>query len=441
MREFLLRLGLILLIPGSCLAHDIPNARVDRSIQVTLTPGRLAIDYEVSLTELTLTQDLRSLVGSRPGAERSEWLKLYGEVTGPLNAKGLLVTVNGEEVELRSVGFDLLIEGHPIFVFHFESTIAPSGRLTINDTNYLASEGTSRLALRPTGGVRVDGDTLPTDVTAIPIKPVWQLDKDEERRTRRLTVDFALTPSSGPQPTAEPVAITPASSSISDNPLSRLLDRDASRSVALLWLAAFVLGAAHAIQPGHGKTIVLASSLGPGSGPARGALLGLLTAIAHMTSVGLVAAVLWTTRSIREGSIHLILAHVTGFIIAGIGFWKIGRHLAGYGEHCEELSHDPISTTSRGIIPLALAGGAIPCWEAVALVLVAGAIDRLGLGLVLLGAFSLGMATVLVGVGVAASRFRARFSRSQRRHIWERRLGIIGGLILGLIGLSLLQTR
>ena len=35
------------------------NARVDRSIQATLAPGRLAIDYEVSLSELTLTQDLR----------------------------------------------------------------------------------------------------------------------------------------------------------------------------------------------------------------------------------------------------------------------------------------------------------------------------------------------------------------------------------------------
>ena len=44
-------------------AHDIPNQRVDRSIQVTLGPGRLEIDYEVSLSELTLTQDLRALDG------------------------------------------------------------------------------------------------------------------------------------------------------------------------------------------------------------------------------------------------------------------------------------------------------------------------------------------------------------------------------------------
>ena len=81
-------------------SHDIPNQRVDRSIQVTVGPGRLEIAYEVSLTELTLTQDLRALMGSLPGAERSAWLALYGEVTGPLNAKGFAVTVDGQPVTL-----------------------------------------------------------------------------------------------------------------------------------------------------------------------------------------------------------------------------------------------------------------------------------------------------------------------------------------------------
>ena len=54
--------------PLAAHAHDIPNARVDRSIQVSLDPGRLEIDYEVSLSELTLTRDLRMLVGSCPGS-------------------------------------------------------------------------------------------------------------------------------------------------------------------------------------------------------------------------------------------------------------------------------------------------------------------------------------------------------------------------------------
>src|SRR5262249_51986322 len=94
-------------------AHDIPNERIDRSIQVSIQPGRIEIDYEVSLTELTLTQDLRSLIGNLPGAERPEWLARYGQVTGPLNKKGIHVSVDGLPVELKAGSFDLVVEEHP----------------------------------------------------------------------------------------------------------------------------------------------------------------------------------------------------------------------------------------------------------------------------------------------------------------------------------------
>ena len=100
------------------LAHDIPNERIDRSIQVSLSPGSIAIDYEVSLTELTLTQDLRRLIGSLPGADRQEWLDRYGQVTGPLNAKGFLVSVLGEPIQLSMRSFDLVVEDHPRYTFH-----------------------------------------------------------------------------------------------------------------------------------------------------------------------------------------------------------------------------------------------------------------------------------------------------------------------------------
>src|SRR5206468_11995856 len=116
-RSFLWRLAAGWAIAGLYLpaasAHDIPNQRVDRSIQVTLTAGRLEIDYEVSLTELTLTQDLRALVGSRPGADRAEWLDLYGRVTGPLNAKGFLVSVDGVSTGLSAQGYRLTVAEHP----------------------------------------------------------------------------------------------------------------------------------------------------------------------------------------------------------------------------------------------------------------------------------------------------------------------------------------
>src|SRR6478736_9249790 len=86
-------------------AHDIPNERVDRSIQATIRPGRLDIDYEVSLAELTLVQDLRRLVGPIVADDRRALFDRYGRETAPLNAKGFIISLDGREVSLVPKGF------------------------------------------------------------------------------------------------------------------------------------------------------------------------------------------------------------------------------------------------------------------------------------------------------------------------------------------------
>ena len=78
------------------------------------------------------------------------------------------------------------IEEHPRYTFHYEAKIGSQGRLSIRDHNYSSSEGTSRLAVRGLGGIRIDGDDLPTVVDQIPARPVWQLSDEEERRTKQL---------------------------------------------------------------------------------------------------------------------------------------------------------------------------------------------------------------------------------------------------------------
>src|SRR3954463_8237003 len=113
MRSLIPSLMLLCSPPIATLAHDIPNARVDRSIQAILSPGRLTIDYEVSLSELTLTQDLRSLIGVVPGVEPHDWYVSYGRQVGPLNARGFLVTLDPEALELRFLDFELDVEAHP----------------------------------------------------------------------------------------------------------------------------------------------------------------------------------------------------------------------------------------------------------------------------------------------------------------------------------------
>jgi nickel/cobalt transporter (NicO) family protein len=433
---FALVLTAVGLVPAN--AHDIPNAQVDRSIQATVSPGKLSISYEIDLSELTLIQDLRALTGPLPGADRREWFDQYGRVGGPLNAKGLLVTIDGRPLVLHSGDFEMSVENHVRYTFHFETDLPPRGRLAIRDTNYASGEGSSRLALRGVGGVVVRGDELPGDVTLIPLRPVWQLTDAEERRTRQLQVDIEP---SGRETDATPArpsigAGEPSRSSIPAERLSRLLDRSSASGLGL-WLIALTLGAAHAIQPGHGKSLVAAVSLGERGDWRRGIVLALTITLAHMGGVLAVATALWATRSSRYPDINLGLARVSGFVIAAIGIWRLGRHLGGHGEHDDDPQINPTDIGNRDLIGLGLAGGLVPCWDAVILILLAEAVGRLALGLALLAAFSLGMACVLVAVGVMAARLQGFIQSRDSEGVWVRRLGLLSAIAITAIGLYL----
>ena len=119
----------VLLSRRSARTAMIFPTRVDRSIQVTLEPGRLEIDYEVSLSELTLSRDLRMLVGVLPGADRHDWFDSYGREVGPLNGRGLLLAIDGVPLEAHFRGFDLDVAEHPRYRFHYQAETPPEGRL------------------------------------------------------------------------------------------------------------------------------------------------------------------------------------------------------------------------------------------------------------------------------------------------------------------------
>jgi nickel/cobalt exporter len=60
----------------------------------------------------------------------------------------------------------------------------------------------------------------------------------------------------------------------------------------------------------------------------------------------------------------------------------------------------PDEVSWSGLAALGASGGLVPCESALVLLLSAIALRRVGLGLVLLVAFSLGLAIVLMGIGV-----------------------------------------
>ncbi len=414
-------LVLAILAASVASAHDIPNARVDRAIQVELRPSVVEVLYEVSLAELTLTQDLRSLIGGLPEGDRETWFRRYGEETAPLNGRGLMLVIDGEPVDLESRGFEVAIEEHPRFTFRYEAVLPGNGSLRLIDTNYAASEGSSRLAVRSRGAVIISGADRPRDVHSIPIRPAWELTPEDDRRGKRVDLTF------GPGTAGDETTASPSTEVLGRPPgLLRLLDAPGYQSWPFLALVAYFLGVVHSIQPGHGKLLVAAGSVGQGGRLGRGVTLALIATSAHMASVSAMAGVLWVTRATDYPGWNATILHVSGFVITALGLFRLGR-IIGKVRSIEA----PSSERRAGLVAIGLAAGAVPCWDAIGMLVMASAIGRLPMGLVLVACFSLGMATVLVAVGMMAVSLSHRACRAGD---WSQRLRILGAVVLTLIG-------
>ncbi len=77
------------------------------------------------------------------------------------------------------------------------------------------------------------------------------------------------------------------------------------------------------------------------------------------------------------------------------------HHHHGPGGHTHELPEDVAPLSRRGLVLLATSGGIVPSPSAVIVVVAAFSLGRIALGLTLIAAFSVGLATTLTAVGLA----------------------------------------
>ena len=83
-----------------------------------------------------------------------------------------------------------------------------------------------------------------------------------------------------------------------------------------------------------------------------------------------------------------------------------------HGHHHHHIPDGPVSL--RALVALGVSGGIVPCPAALVVLLSAVAMGRVGFGLLLIVAFSVGLAAVLITIGllvVFARRLAARFGR------------------------------
>jgi len=186
---------------------------------------------------------------------------------------------------------------------------------------------------------------------------------------------------------------------------------------------AFGFGALHALGPGHGKTLMAGYLIGAGGRARHAIAVGGSVAVMHTASVlALGFVVLTVTEVFAPERVYPWLGLVSGLIafalgasllVARLGSWG-RRHAAGdrhHDDHRDEPHdhghvHPAEPLSRRSLTALAVAGGMLPSPTALVVLLAAVALDRLAYGLALIGAFSVGLATALVVVGLVALRAR-----------------------------------
>jgi len=102
----------------------------------------------------------------------------------------------------------------------------------------------------------------------------------------------------------------------------------------MLYGGAITLGALHAFEPGHGKTLIAAYMIGTRGRAWDGFLLGAIVTFTHTFSVillGLAAKLLSTSYS--ETELHNWLGLVSAAVILGVGLWMLKQRLGGSGGH------------------------------------------------------------------------------------------------------------
>ena len=197
--------------------------------------------------------------------------------------------------------------------------------------------------------------------------------------------------------------------------------------VLALLIAAF-WGAAHALTPGHGKAMVAAYLVGTKGTPRHAFLLGGTVTIAHTAGVFALGFVtLALSAFIVPEQLYPWLTLVSGLLVVLVGAAILRQRLRSRGDghhhhHHEEHSHEhhhhhdhehdhDDALTSKGILGVGIAAGLLPCPSALVVLLSAIALHRIGLGLALIVAFSVGLAATITAIGLVAVLARRTFSR------------------------------
>jgi ABC-type nickel/cobalt efflux system permease component RcnA len=401
-------------MPGTAGAHPLGNFTVNRYAGIELAGSSIYVRYALDLAEIPTFQ-------------------LGDEVRKPAFAarlaRDLELVLDGRRVPLRVLerrvatrpGAGGLTTLRLDVVYEAEGS---GNALRFRDRAFPGRIGWREVTVSARDGARVLESSVPAESESDALRSY-------PRDLLRSPIDTASADASigrgaepGRAPAIDDVVPVPAHDSGGFEAL--IEEGDLSLGVlALSLLIAAFWGAAHALTPGHGKAIVAAYLVGTKGTPRHAFMLGGTVTVAHTAGVfaiGLVTLAL--SQFLLPEQLYPWLTLASGLLVVAVGASVLRQRLRarrvhedhdhGHGHHHDHAHghhHHDNDLTSKGILGVGVAAGLLPCPSALVVLLSAIALHRVGLGLALIVAFSVGLAATITGIGLVAVYARRVFGR------------------------------
>jgi len=470
--------------PQAAQAHPLGNFTINHYSRIEPAGNAVHVFYVLDMAEIPTFQD-KSKIDPNPDAYADAKVN---ELRGNLHLS-LDGTPTALRVLTRTMSFPEGQGGLPtlrlevVYAAELPTNANRPVELTYRDDNEVDRIGWREIVARPG-----------TEQTEIQRSSVPQQDKSDELRmypTDLLTSPLAVREArvtfvpGGVAPVPNQTNPTLAAINHTQVAFAGLATTDLSWQAVLLALAiAMFFGAQHALQPGHGKTIVAAYLVGSRGTPKHALFLGGTVTATHTAGVYLLGFVtLFLSKYIVPEKLYPVIGIGSGLLVVGMGGWLFFTRLRGvlqykrknaalahvhdhgggaiHSHHHDEHDHAPYSRhdhdhphedeqtgsshshgaaahahlppgangepiTWRSLLALGVTGGALPCPEALVVLLATMALGRVAFGLLLIVAFSVGLAGVLVGFGLLMV-----YARS-----WFRRVNLGSGLMPRLLSVA-----
>ncbi len=415
----LLAVGAGLALPAAAAAHPLGNFTTNHYSRVVVSGDRAYVLYVLDLAEIPTFQ--------QKGRVESEGREHYARRLVATIGRGLSLRIGAQAVRLRplhhAIGFPPGVAGLRTTrleaVFSCGPIVGGAQRLSYRDGTFPGRIGWKEIVVQAGSGARLLSATAPAHTTSDELRsyPNDLLSSPLDVRT----AGASFVPGTG-QGTAPSVSSGAALDSrvrvreAGDSGFTGLISKTrlSAGFVLLALLLAFFWGAVHALSPGHGKSIVAAYLVGTRGTPRHALVLGLTVTVTHTVGVfalGLVTLAL--SEFIFPEQLYPWLNLASALLVVGVGCAVLRARLAhrrrhAHGHHHHHHEHE---LSMRGLLGVGISGGLIPCPTALVVLLAAISLHRVGYGLVLIVAFSLGLAAAMTGIGllaVTAKRLSAR---------------------------------